>query len=285
MVIGAHLSISGGHDKALDRLVAIGGNALQIFSSSPRGWNYAQLSTEAINEFKKKAKGFRISPIYFHASYLVNLADTGNVGRNSVKSLTNELNLASVMGIKGSIVHLGSFKNYNAKGVYTEPDKEKYRVLIKNIKTVLDVTPQNTYFIIENAGNRKIGLKLDEIGRIIKDLGDNRVRVCLDTCHLHAAGYDLSSKENYDKFLQEFDKKIGLDLLEVWHMNDSHDEFGSNHDHHENLGSGKIDFQVFKNIVNHKKTKNISFIIETPGFDGEGPDKQNIDILKSLQKQ
>ncbi|MCR4313269.1 MAG: deoxyribonuclease IV, partial [Candidatus Roizmanbacteria bacterium] len=215
-----------------------------------------------------------ISPIYFHASYLVNLADDSRIGHMSKLSLISELNIASKLKVKGSIIHLGSYKN--------EVSSIKYPVLIKNIKEILDKIPKDTFFIIENAGNRKIGQTLEEISQIVKDVDNPRVKICFDTCHLFSNGYRFNDSGELDAFFAKLSKLKINDLIEVWHVNDSRDEFDSGHDRHDNIGEGKIGINEFKTLLNHPKTKKYPFIIETPGFDGNGPDKKNLDILKSL---
>lgn len=281
--LGAHLSISGGYTKALEKLVMIGGNCLQMFSSSPRGWSTPTISSQTAEDFRSLKTKLKINPVYFHATYLINLAGNNQVADSSKKALIWEMQLAAQLGIKGTIVHLGSFKDENADiGTSSETLSQSYNNLIKNILEVLEKTPPNTLFIIENAGTKKIGLTLDEIAKIIGDVNDKRVRVCFDTCHLHAAGYNLSTKEHLDEFLNIFNSFIGLEKIELWHLNDSKDPFGSRRDRHENIGSGQIGSDVFKLLLNHPLTKNLSFIIETPGFDEKGPDKQNLDILKGL---
>lgn len=272
--IGAHQSIVGGYAQALQRIINIGGNCLQIFSSSPRGWNFAKVSEEETKQFKTLKSRLLIDPVYFHASYLVNLADDGQIGHMSKMSLITELNLASKLNIKGSIVHLGSFKD--------QKSDFKYQKLISNIKEILDKTPQETLFIIENAGNRKIGQTLEEISQIVKDLNDKRIRLCFDTCHLFSNGYRFNDNDELNIFLDKLNKLNMFDKLEVWHINDSRDEFNSGHDRHDNIGQGKMNINEFKTLLNHPKTKNFPFIIETPGFDNNGPDKKNLDILKSL---
>ena len=281
MKIGAHLSIAGGYDKALERVHAIGGNCLQIFSASPRGWNHATITDGSKILFLDTKKRLGISEVFFHASYLVNLADNGRIGEESKKSLIAELNVASQLGIIGSIVHIGSFKG-NPPAVWDVSQDKKYSVLINNIHEVLTHTPQDTFLIIENAGNKKIGQNIDEIALIIRDVNNERLKVCLDTCHLFSAGYDLSTQQKLDEFLAEFEKKIGLKKLVVFHVNDSRDPFNSGRDRHENIGEGTLSTEPFKLLLKDKKTCNLPFIIETPGFDGNGPDKKNIDILKSL---
>lgn len=270
--IGAHASMAGGHAQALVRVHAMGGNILQCFSSSPKSWAVAQVTEEAIAEFRKTQKELNIRDAYFHASYLINLANAEKLGNISKHILTQELNLASQMGVRGSIIHLGSYKA-------GEPNQT---LLLTNIEKVLTRTPTDTYFIIENAGNRKIGLRLEEIGEIIKAIRDRRVRVCLDVCHLFAAGYDLSTDESYKRFKDDLDRLIGLAHIEAIHMNDSKGEFGAYRDLHENIGQGKIDASVYPRIINDPDLHSTSMIVEVPGFDGKGSDKQNIDILKGF---
>ena len=309
-IFGGHVSIAGGYKEALTRAVAIGGNALQMFSGSPRGWNLPQVAPAEAEVFKAEAKRFGITASYFHASYLINLADDGHNGQHSVDALVAELNVAELLGVRGSIIHLGSFKIKEErnpstpktqtllippllKGVsesarvgdlrkreYVKP--EKYDLLISNIKAVLQKSPKDTLFIIEDMGMRKIGRSLDEIANIIKDVGDPRVKVCLDTCHLHAAGYDITTAKKLDEFLKYFDDAIGLDRLECFHINDSRDEFGSLRDRHDNIGEGKVGKDVFKLILNHPKLRHLPFLLEVPGFDDTGPDKKNLDILKGM---
>jgi len=271
MKLGAHLSISSGYANALKNIKNIGGNCLQIFSISPRGWAFAKVDEESINQFTSLKSKLKIDPVFFHTSYLINLADTGRIGQLSKQFLKHELNIAFQYGIKGTIVHLGSFKG-----------NIKYKDLALNIKEILDQTPKNTFFIIENAGNKKIGQNLKEIARIIKEVNNDRVRVCLDTCHLYSAGYDLSTPEKLEQFIKVFDSLIGLEKLELFHFNDSKDPFNSGCDRHENIGQGTIPIDEFRLIMFHQKLKHLSFIIETPGFDQNGPDKKNLDILKSL---
>jgi deoxyribonuclease-4 len=272
--IGAHLSISGGYGKALEKAKEISADCLQIFSASPRSWQKPKVGEKEINDFIVRKQALGIEPVYFHASYLINLADNGRVGALSREFLAVELILADKLGIKGSIVHLGSYKENDIK--------EGYRVLIKNLEEVLKEIPKEIFLLIENAGNHKIGVSLEEIGKIIADLRDKRVKICLDTCHLHAAGFDLSSREKLDDFLLTFDKIVGLERLKVWHLNDSRDPLGSFRDRHDNIGRGSLGLNSFREILNHPQFKDLPFIIETPGFDQKGPDKRNLDILKDL---
>jgi len=147
---------------------------------------------------------------------------------------------------------------------------------------VLDQIPDDVYFLIENAGSRKIGVSLDEIGYIVSLVKDPRVKVCIDVSHLHAVGYEFDTSQQVDAFATEFDQKIGLSRLELFHISDNKFKRGSFLDRHENLGEGFIGLEVFKHFVNHPVLKQHPFILEVPGFDKKGPDKQNMDTLKSL---
>src|SRR3989339_80340 len=195
--LGAHQSISGGYSEALDRINNIDGNCLQIFSSSPRGWNFAKPTEEEISQFVDLKKKLKIEPIYFHATYLINLADDSRIGHMSKLSLITELNLASKLNVKGSIVHLGSFKDQRS-----------------NIKEILEKTPKDTLFIIENAGNRKIGQTLEEISQIVKDVNNSRVRICFDTCHLFSNGYRFNNNDELDLFFTKLAKLKIVNIVE-----------------------------------------------------------------------
>lgn len=289
MKVGAHMSTAGGgYSKAVKKAAEIGGNCLQIFSTSPRGWKPASPKEEEKQKFKDAIKDYSVFPVYFHASYLINLAGQEEVRLKSIASMVSELNVAGDFGIKGTVVHLGSFKqgrkDESEKHFFKE-NPQAYEVLFKSIKEILKETPKETLFVIENMGMRKIGKSLEEIAFIMENINSKRVRVCLDTCHLHAAGEDLSTAESFETFIKRFEELIGISFLEFFHINDSKDDFASLRDRHENIGEGKISENVFSLLLNHPKTKNLPFITEAPGFDYKGPDKKNIDIIKSFVKK
>jgi len=277
--IGAHKSAAGGYAKACDRVADIGGDCLQLFSSSPRTWASADLDEEEVEEFKQAKEKHDLDLVVFHAPYLINLADRESTGEKSVTAMVNELNTAARCGIIGSVVHVGSYKTDDE-----EPEDEAhYEHLIENIQAVLSKSDNGADLYIENMGTRKIGKSIEQIARIINDCGwPDRLKVCLDTCHMHAAGIDISTDESYDDFFSEFDDVIGLDRLGVIHINDSKDPHGSLRDRHENIGEGSIPESVFTNILTKKPTKDLPLIIETPGFDKNGPDRKNLKQLRSL---
>lgn len=278
--LGAHTSAAGGYHKSVERTADIGGNIMQLFSSSPRTWASANPSDDDIQTFLDTRQKRGIGDAYFHACYLINLADRGVTGEKSVKSLIDELNIAKKVNVIGSVVHTGTYKTDDEK----PEDEEHYEHLISQIQEVLDNSPKETLLLLENAGNRKIGKDIDQLARIIKDVDDDRVRVCLDTCHLHAAGYDISTEEKFEDFFSRFDEMIGLDKLELIHVNDSRDELGALRDRHANIGEGKIADGTFELLLNRPETRDKPFIIETPGFGGGGPDEENMNILKDMRE-
>ena len=270
--IGAHVSIGNGFESAAKRAHAIGASAIQMFAKSPHQWGSVKEDDGDIETFKKLCNEYHVAARYFHASYLLNLADGGRIGKASATTLVRELSLAPKLGVKGSVVHIGSWKG-------SLPD---YDCLADAIRDILGRTPEESLFIMENSGMRKIGVTLEDIAELVKRVKAPRFKVCLDTCHLFTAGYDIRTKEKLDAFLKDFDKKVGVERLELWHVNDSRDPFGSFRDRHENLGEGMIGLDAFRTLVNHPRAKRYPFILEVPGFDGEGPDKKNVEILKGL---
>lgn len=272
--IGAHVSIDGGFLNAAKRAAAIGANCLQMFSSSPHQWGRGEGDRENIAAFVKFADARHIVPRYFHASYLLNLAAEGRIGKASATTLVYELTLAPELGVRGSVIHVGSWKG-------GEPDNER---LAATIRDILKRTPPEAHLIMENSGTRKIGLALEEIGALVKLVKSARFKVCLDTCHLFTAGYDIRTEEKLETFLRTFDRVVGMEHLELWHVNDSRDPFGSFRDRHENIGEGAIGREAFRILVNHAEIKKFPLILEVPGVDGEGPDKKNVEILEKLAK-
>lgn len=285
--IGAHLSTSKGIVQALRTSNEKGGNCLQIFSTSPRSWKPTSYSTATLKEFRETQESLNVTPVVFHASYLVNLADDALTGERSVQSLIHEFNLQPQMNVIGSVVHVGSYKLDSAQKklvgtMLFQAPPQKYKTVLKNIREVLENTPPESHFFIENDATRKVCQQIESIGSIIQDIGSNRMGVCLDTCHLHAAGYDLASAQSYQQFIQDFDQIVGLDRLKVIHINDSKDAFGSMRDRHENLGKGTMTEAVFTNIFNDPRLNHVPKILEVPGMEGEGPDAENIAIAKSF---
>jgi len=279
--LGAHLSIAGGMYKAVESTVEKGGNALQIFSSSPRMWFSNLPKMEEVDRFNQLSQKHDVRPVFIHAKYLVNLAsDNEKLVDKSIKSLEFDLQVGEMIDAIGVVVHLGSHMGRGFGEVKLN--------LVKRIKSVLGTKKSKVKLLIENSAGQqgKIASQLSEIGFLLRAVNTKRVGWCLDSCHAWAAGFFCGKGSGKpligsDIVKQAEDQKI-LDRLELIHINDSRDEFGLSRDRHENLGMGKMGKEQLSCYVNHPKLKHLPLITEVPGFDHLGPDKKNLDILKSL---
>lgn len=280
MRIGAHVSTAGGLPKAVDRALDIGAEALQCFCSSPQGWAFKPVPEAQTSAFRQRAKDAGVGPAFLHGIYLVNLsAPTPENLRKSMDSLMSYMHVASAMGGAGVIFHGGSHRGAGYDGIFHQ--------VVDSLQEVLAGSPPDVLLCLENSagmGNH-IGSKFEEIGRILKAVDDPRMKVCLDTQHTFAAGYNVASKEGVDAAMNEFDREIGLANLAAVHANDSKGPLASGVDRHENIGEGHIGLDGFRTIMAHPAFRNVPFFLEVPGFEGAGPDKRNVDILKELRAQ
>ena len=272
MEIGAHVSAAGGLYKSIQRAESIGATAIQIFASSPRGWRFKPF----VDKFSSFLRESNVSTVVCHGIYLVNLGGKEELLEKSIQSLTDHLTAAHQIGAKGVVFHSGSHKGVGFEQIFSQATKA--------IKTVLESTPVDTELIIENCAGMgaQIGASFEEIGAMISEVSDERLKCCIDLQHAFAAGYDIGNSDSIDQVIEDFDSRIGLERLSVIHANDSKVPFASGVDRHENIGEGHIGIEGFKTIVNHPSLKNVPFILEVPGFDGKGPDKRNIDTLNGL---
>jgi deoxyribonuclease-4 len=275
--IGAHVSTAGTLDKCLDRACEIGAEAIQIFASGPQSWRPSAHADDAIDTLRRRADECGIGPLFLHGIYLVNLAsaDPAMVGR-SVGSLKQYMKFAARSGARGVIFHTGSHKGAGFDAVLPQ--------IADAVERVLADTPDEACLILENSAGQggSIGSKFSELGAIIRAVGSPRVKVCLDTCHCYAAGYDLKNPEGVAAAMDELDREVGLDRLVAVHANDCKAGLGSGLDRHENIGRGHLGEEGFRAIMSHPAFRDLPFILEVPGMNGGGPDKENIDILKRI---
>ena len=273
MKLGAHVSASGGPAKAIGRALDIGAETIQIFASSPRAWAFKPVSEERLLEFRRRSEEAGVAPAFLHGTYLVNLGGTPELVEKSVVSLTQQMGAASQLGAEGVIFHSGSHKGAGLDAVFDQVTGALRRVLAES--------PPDPWLIIENSAGMgdHIGASFGEIGRMIREADSPQVKVCLDTEHAFAAGYDLTDPDRIDEVLDEFDREIGLSRLVVVHANDAKVKLGSGVDRHENIG-----FDGFRVIMGHTAFRDIPFILEVPGFEKKGPDKENMDRLKRVRE-
>ena len=277
MKIGVHVFAAGGLSKAIDRAQAIGAETIQIFASSPRAWAFKSIPDDQMDAFVQKSKEEAVSPVFLHGIYLVNVGGAPDLVRKSVDSLSDHMNAADRIGASGVIFHGGSHKGAGFDSVLDQSARA--------LREVLARSPEHVWLIVENCAGMgaQIGASFQEIGRLIDAVGSDRTKVCLDTQHCFAAGYGLADPGGIDAVVQEFDREIGLSRLVVVHANDSKVEHGSGKDRHENIGEGYIGQHGFEVIMGHPAFRDVPFILEVPGFGGEGPDKENLDRLKAVR--
>lgn len=284
--IGFHVSIAGGIHNSVFKAQTIGCTAFQIFTRNPRGWAEKELKEEDINMFKLKLKesGIQKDSVAVHMPYLPNLSGPdGEMYQKSVDSFKHELIRCSRLGIEFLVIHLGSHR---------EQGKDKgIKQLVKGCELALDYyrshykKKMDVTVLLENSASQKnsVGDSLEELRQILDKLAKNAYGICLDTCHAFASGYDLSTEESCNQFINKFDKIVGLEELKFIHLNDSKYEIGSHLDRHELVGCGKIGINGFKTIVNDKTIGDIPMVME-PHATSLQEDTKNLQMVQSLRK-
>ena len=284
MKIGAHVSTAGGLQTGFERAKAIGAECMQVFESAPQQWGTAKLSDEQVEAFRHAHAESGIDPVFIHGKYLMNLASADDkIFRTSTSTLRSSLNIAGRIGARGVIFHTGSHKGLGLDAVFEQ--------ICTACQKVLDETPEETLLIFENSagGGDTIGSKFHDLGEILRRIDNPRARVCIDTCHAFAAGYDLSTPEGVKATLKELDKEIGAKNVAAIHCNDSKTELGAGRDLHENIGEGKIGLAGFEALLGSKELHHVPLLLEVPGYKlngaGKGPDKPNVDRLKEIRER
>jgi deoxyribonuclease-4 len=260
MLLGAHVSISGAIHMSVDRAVELGCTTFQIFTRNPRGWTYTKLKKAEVDEFRRKfeAAGFRVATA--HMPYLPNIASPKkDIYEKSVRSLVAELERCGALGLELLVVHVGSHL-----GAGLEKGVEQ---VANAVNRAVEAVDNQVKVLLENmAGQRNsCGSRFEDIAEILSRVKNaDRVGVCLDTCHLLAAGYDIRSEEAVEATISRFDKVVGLNRLWAVHLNDSKGALGSGLDRHEHIGMGNIGENGFKAFINHPAIRDKPMVIETP---------------------
>lgn len=280
MKLGKHVSIAGGLHKSVDRAQNIGCNAMQIFVKNPRGWQGKELTEEACLKFREVREEAGLDPVVVHATYLINIASPKeDLWQKSVDGLIDDYRRSVRLGADYLVFHPGS---HTGSGV--EAGMEK---IARGIDRVLDEVEGETGLLLENVdgSGTKIGAKFSELKSIIS-LTDHeeRLGICIDTCHAYAFGYDVAGKSGLNELLEEIDDEVGLERLRVIHVNDSVYELNSQKDEHAHIGEGEIGEEGFAGIINDERLQELPFILETPWFD-ERDDDPDVDILKELRNK
>ena len=276
------MSIAGGVHTAVDRATSIGSTALQVFTKNNNQWSGKPLTEEDIQSYKSKIAKATIAPVVSHDSYLINLcAVNPDILIKSRIAFVDELTRCEQLGIPllnfhpGS--HLGAGDEEGIKKICESLNIAHEKTKNYKVKSVLEATAgQGT----------NVGYKFEHLRAIIDGVENpERMAVCIDTCHIFAAGYDIATEAGYEKTFSEFDAIVGLKKLVAFHINDSKKGLGSRVDRHEHIGKGAIGLTGFRLLMNDERFAHIPKILETPKSDDLHEDVENINVLKSLIKK
>jgi deoxyribonuclease-4 len=260
--IGAHVSISGGFERAVEREVDLGGNCGQIFVGSPRGWAVGDVETDEAEAFRRASDEADVGPWIVHGTYLINLATPkDDLGERSVETVQDELDAAAALGIPYYVFHPGS---------HTGAGREQGVANIAARLSEIDV-PDETTLLLENTAGKgtTMGVDFAELDAMVEqsEHGYGDLGVCLDTCHLFAAGYDFRTEETIEETVAELDQTVGIENVPYLHLNDSKHPLGSEKDEHEHVGKGEIGEDGFRRFINHEALRDLPMVLETPEDD------------------
>ncbi len=282
------MSIAGGLPLAVDRAVVHGCEALQIFSKSSNQWRARALPPDEVCSFRSKVERAGIEPVVAHASYLINLGTAEPVLRErSIAAFGEELDRAESLGLAGVVIHPGCYT--------TGTEADGLRLVASAVQGLLRARRRaRARVILEHTAGQgtSLGWRFEQLAAIFEHLeGHPRVSVCLDTCHLFAAGYDIATAAGYRATFDAFDRLVGLGRLRVFHVNDSKKPLASRRDRHDHIGNGLIGLEAFRRLVNDRRFAQLPMLLETPKTEGrratsveEDPlDVENLRVLRGLR--
>ena len=275
--LGAHLSIAGGLPRAVDRAVASRCEALQIFTKSAGQWRARPLPDDEIVLFRRRVAETGIHPVIAHNSYLINIAAADPVLRErSQLALEEEYDRAEALGLAGLVMHPGSYTSGT--------EEEGLRMIAAGLRRLLRGRPSAAPLILleGTAGQgTNLGHRFEHLATILELLdGSPRVGVCLDTCHLLAAGYDIVSEAGYVSTFEEFDRRVGIGRVKAFHLNDSKKPCGSRVDRHEHIGKGCLGLEPFRRLLRDPRFAGLPMLLETPKLETpESRRKSDVDPL------
>jgi deoxyribonuclease-4 len=278
--IGVHVGTAGGCWTAVERAVAAGANTFQMFSASPRMWKASPVKPEDAAKMQALRAKHDVGPVAIHASYLINLcSQTESVRENSTAAFRGEVERALALGAEYLVLHPGSWKGLTRE--------EGLRLAAQSIERAIDgidFAGKNFKILIENTAGAEFSLggKLEQVAELVERLkACAPVAVCLDTCHVHVAGYDIVSADGYIETMKLVESTVGFDAVKVWHSNDARAAMGSKLDRHEHIGEGTIGAEAFRRLLHDARFSHTAFIAETP-VDAPGDEARNVGVLRTL---
>jgi deoxyribonuclease IV len=258
----------------------MGCDAIQIFNQSPRMWRPTRYSEDDFAAFREVMDGSRVQVVAIHMIYLINpAAKDREMQRKSLESLTHALRVGDGIGALGVVVHPGALKD--------DTRTNARRRAVRLIKEAL-ARSESCPIIYENtAGSPQLlGRDFDETAELIdRTGGPKRLGLCIDSCHLHATGYDVRTPEGMRDLVDEIDAKVGLEQLKLLHVNDSRDERGSNRDRHTALGKGEIGRKGIRAFLGERRLQGLPAVFEGPGLSGGSPVKEDVQLMRRLLRE
>jgi deoxyribonuclease-4 len=280
MLIGAHVSTGGGLVRAIERAEERTCDAIQIFNQSPRMWRPTRYSDDDFAEFREAMGNSRVAVVAIHMIYLINpAAKDREMQRKSLESLTHALWVGDGIGALGVVVHPGALKD--------DSRTNARKRAIKLIKEALARSERCPIIYENTAGSPQLlGLDFDETAELIdRTGGPKRLGLCIDSCHLHATGYDLRTPDGMKDLVDEIEVKVGLEQLKLLHVNDSRDKRGSNRDRHAPIGKGEIGRKGFRAFLGERRLQGVPAVLEGPGIDGHNVARKDVQLIRRLGRE
>ncbi len=284
-LLGAHMSIAGGYYKAVEAAAEFGMDCVQIFTKNNNQWRAKPLTDEDVDLFRESLDRTGVRRPCAHDSYLINLGSPkDDLWQKSVDAFVVELERAEALGLEGVVAHPGSFVDSS--------EEEGLARIVAGLDEVLDRTAgQSVEVWLETTAGQgtNLGHRFDHLGYLVENVQDaSRIGVCIDTCHVFAAGYAIQERKDYLATMREFDKLVGLDRVRAFHLNDSKKPFASRVDRHDHIGLGEIGEAAFEHVLNDRRFAKLPMYMETPKKEteeGEHWDAVNLRKLRSLLKK
>lgn len=279
LLLGTHVSIAGGVDKAIERAVAIGCTAIQIFTRNASRWQVPPLTAKTVEAFRQARAAGCVHYVAAHSSYLINLASPeAQTRQRSLTAFKDELDRCQRLGLDALVVHPGAHMGEGiTAGIAT---------VVRSLSSVCRESDVEVRILLENTAGQGTGLgaAVEELGQIIEAVADQRLGICLDTCHAFAAGYELRTAEGYESLISSIDRHIGSDKVNLFHLNDSKKPLGSRLDRHEHVGQGLIGVDGFRLLMQDERFRHSPKVTETPPGDNNCHDLENLALLKKLSQ-
>jgi deoxyribonuclease IV len=280
MLVGAHVSPAGGPARAVDRGVERGAEAIQFFNQSPRAWRSREYTEDEAAEFRETIAASSVEAAMIHAVYLINCASQDRtIRRKSLTALTIALRSGAALGVGGVVLHVGSALAGDVKRAITRAGKV--------IRAALDDSEDCPLHLEDTAGSGgTLGRSFSELAALMEAAGgDERLGLCLDSCHLYASGYDVRTADSLRDVMDECFEVVGAHRLGSLHVNDSKTGLGSNVDRHAPLGQGELGDAGCAVFLSEPRFDGLPGIFEGPGIEGKAPAKADVDAMKRLRKR